>query len=273
MFKILPKFTNFNLFGWLGSNTDTTNSSLRFKNASSKSNTYKILKKTPVKYKNGTGYIKTTTKREKSNQDALKINTDITDNEKSPLGHYEYTINKSTATINYGYIETYLPQRRNGLGEILRLSSIIEFIENGIKTLDIGSYPDAIPFHLKCRLKPNLTTSYITLKILNNIKNNPKVQPYYRQMSEKLIIKIENENSVSLSKGSKKFVNEFIESYIKQHLHNWQDTKIRPFLPMELTESRIKQFANFYNKLFKKHGINYKIWSKYHTKNILHKKS
>ena len=86
-------------------------------------------------------------------------------------------INKSNATIKYGYIETYLPQRRNGLGEILRLSSIIEFKENGIKTLEVESYPNAIPFHLKCRLKPNLTTSYTTLKILNNIKNKPKVQP------------------------------------------------------------------------------------------------
>lgn len=79
MFRILPKFNNFNLFGWLGSNTDNTNSSLRFKNVSSKSNTYKILKKTPVKYKNGIGYIKTTTKKEKSNKDTLKINTVITD--------------------------------------------------------------------------------------------------------------------------------------------------------------------------------------------------
>lgn len=259
MFRILPQFNNFNLFGWLGSNTDNTNSSLRFKNVSSKSNTYKILKKTPVKYKNGTGYIKTTTKKEKSNKDTLKINTVITDKKKSPLGHYEYTINKSTATINHGYIETHLPQRRNGLGEILRLSSIIEFKENGIKTLDIGAYPDAIPFHLECRLKPNLTTSYITLKILNNIKNNPKVQPYYHQVAEKLVKKIENKNSASLDKDTRKFVNKFIEGYIKQHLHNWQDTKIRPFLPMVLTESRLKQFAGFYNKLFKKHRINYKI--------------
>ena len=104
-----------------------------------------------------------------------------------------------------------------------------------------------------------LTTSYITLKILNNIKNNPKVQPYYQQVAEKLVKKIENENSVSLGKDTREFVNKFIESYTKQHLHNWQDTKIRPFLPMVLTESRLKQFAGFYNKLFKKHGINYKI--------------
>lgn len=73
MFRILPKFNNFNLFGWLGSNTDNTNSSLRFKNVSSKSNTYKILKKTPVKYKNGIGYIKTTTKKEKATKTHLKL--------------------------------------------------------------------------------------------------------------------------------------------------------------------------------------------------------
>lgn len=259
MFRILPKFNNFNLFGCLGSNTNNTNSSLRFQNVSSKSNTYKILKETPVKYKNGTGYIKTTTRKEKYNKDTLKINIAITDKKKSPLGHYEYTINKSTATINHGYIETHLPQRRNGRGEILRLSSIIEFKENGIKTLEVESYPNAIPFHLKCRLKPNLTTSYITLKILNNIKINPKVQLYYHQVAEKLVKKIENEHSVSLGKDTREFVNKFIESYTKQHLHNWQDTKIIPFLPMVLTESRLKQFAGFYNKLFKKHGINYKI--------------
>ena len=259
MFRILPKFNNFNLFGWLGSNTNNTNLSLRFKNVSSKSNTYKILQKTPVKYKNGTGYIKTTTSKAKSNKDALNINTIITDEKKSKLGHYEYMINKSNATIKYGYIEAHLPQRRNGLGEVLRLSSLIEFKENGIKTLEVEAYPNAIPFHLKCRLKPNLTTSYLTLKILNNIKNNPKVQPYYLQVAEKLVKKIEKENSETLNKDTMKFVNKFIESYTKQHLHNWQDTKIRPFLPMVLTESRLKQFAGFYNNLFKKHEINYKI--------------
>lgn len=259
MFRILPKFNNFNLSRWLGSNTDNTNSALMFKNVSSKTNTYKILHETPVKYKNGTGYIKTTTSKANSNNSALNINTIITDEKKSQLGHYEYMINKSNATIKYGYIETHLSQRRNGLGEILRLSSLIEFKENGIKTLYVEAYPSAMPFHLKCKLKPNLTTSYETLKILNNIKNNPKVQPHYLQVAEKLVKKIENENSISLDKDTREFVNKFIESYIKQHLHNWQDTKIRPFLPMVLTESRLKQFADFYNKLFKKHGINYKI--------------
>lgn len=260
MFGIFPKLHNLNLFACLRKSVpNNETSALKFKNVSRQSDTYKILKETPVNYKNGTGYIKTTTSKAKSNKDALNINTIITDEKKSKLGHYEYMINKSNATIKYGYIETHLPQRRNGLGEILRLSSIIEFKENGIKTLEVEAYPNAIPFHLKCRLKPNLTTSYITLKILNNIKNNPKVQPYYHQVAEKLVQKIENENSVSLGKDTREFVNKFIESYTKQHLHNWEDAKFRPFLPMVLTESRLKQFACFYNKLFKKHGINYKI--------------
>ena len=259
MFKILPQFSNFNLFGRLGRNTDNTNSPLRFKNVSSKSNTYKILKETPVKYKNGTGYIKTTTEKEFDSKDTLRINIVITDKKKLLLGRYKYTINKSTAIINRGFIETYFPHRRSGLGEILRLSSIIEFKENGIKTLDIDALPDAIPFHLRCRLKPNLTGSYLTLRILKKIKNNPKVQPYYHQVAEKLFKKIKNENSELLDNYTRKFVNKFIENYTKQHLHNWEETKIEPILPMVLTESKLKQFAGFYNKLFKKHGINYKI--------------
>lgn len=259
MFKILPKFSNFNLFGRLRSNTDNTNPPLRFKNVSSKSNIYKILKETPVKYKNGTGYIKTTTREEIDNKDALRIDVIITDEKKLLLGRYKYTINKSTAIINRGFIETYFPHRRSGLGEILRLSSIIEFKENGIKTLDIDALPDAIPFHLRCRLKPNLTGSYLTLRILKKIKNNPKVQPYYHQVAEKLFKKIKNENSELLDNDTRKFVNKFIENYTKQHLHNWEETKIEPILPMVLTESRLKQFAGFYKKLFKKHGINYKI--------------
>lgn len=260
MFGIFPKLHNLNLFACLRKSVpNNETSALKFKNVSRQSDTYKILKETPVKYKNGTGYIKTTTSKEKNNKDTLKINIAITDKKKSPLGHYEYTINKSTATINHGYIETHLPQRRNGLGEILRLSSIIEFKENGIKTLDVEAYPNAIPFHLKCRLKPNLTTSYETLKILNNIKNNRNVQPYFRQVAQQLAQKIESKNTVSFDKETKQVVNKFIESFVKQHLHNWEDAKFRPFLPMVLTESRLKQFACFYNKLFKKHGINYKI--------------
>lgn len=66
-------------------------------------------------------------------------------------------------------------------------------------------------------------------------------------------------NTISLDKETRKIVNKFIESFTKQHINNWENAKFRQLLPMILTESRLKQFADFYNKLFKKLGINYKI--------------
>lgn len=53
-------------------------------------------------------------------------------------------------------------------------------------------------------------------------------------------------------------VNKFIESYIKQHLYGWKEAKFND-IPMILTSDKIKQCAGFYNKLFKKHGIDYQI--------------
>lgn len=259
MFRIFSRCQNFNLFrNFWNRTTLTSTPDLRFKDVLSQSNTYKILQKTPFKYENGSGYIRTSTNSTKS-PNALRINTEITDKKHSILGFYEYTINKSTETTNHGYIETAKTKRRNGLGEILRLSSLIEFKENGIKTLELEAFPAAIPFHLKCKLKPNLTTSDKTLKILNDIKNNPNVSPYYSKTAELLAQAIELKNTISLDKETRKIVNKFIESFTKQHIHNWKNAKFKQLLPMILTECRLKQFADFYNKLFKKHGINYKI--------------
>lgn len=260
MFKIFPKFHNFSFFRNRQKNIQNAiKPELKFTNVSYKSNSYKILNETPVNYQNSTGYIQTTTTLIEDRPQALQINSIVTDDKKETIGFYEYIINKSTATINNGYIETKSPKRGRGIGEILRLSSIIEFMENGIKSLDIEAFPSAIPFHLKCKLKPNLTGYSQTIKILKDINENQNVQPYYRQKAKELTEKIEQENSVILKDKTKEIVNKFIEKFIKQHLQNWDAAKFQWYLPMSLTDSKLKQFADFYNKLFKKHGINYQI--------------
>lgn len=236
-----------------------TDRALKFQNVAYKSKTYKILKKTPITYKNGEGYIYTFYKKPKYQDEAIDISTVIKNNKNSKIGYYEYTLNKSTNTINNGYIETVLHERRNGIGEILRLSSIIELRENGIKNIDIEALNRAVPFHLKYKFKSNLTTKDYTLKILENIYKNDKVLPYYKQKAKELIHKIEPTKTISLDKEIGKIVNKFIENFVKQHTHNWKQTNFLLNLPMKLTETELKQFANFYNKLFKKHGINYKL--------------
>ena len=55
------------------------------------------------------------------------------------------------------------------------------------------------------------------------------------------------------------FVNQFIENYINKNLSNWQDAKFSENLPMELSINKINENAEFFNKLFKKHSIDYTI--------------
>lgn len=87
---------------------------------------------------------------------SAKINSHAKDKHNNLLGKYDYLIDNQDRTINYGYIETSHSNRRRGIGEILRLTSLIMLKENNLNTIKLEAFSEAIPFHIKYKFSPDL---------------------------------------------------------------------------------------------------------------------
>lgn len=190
---------------------------------------------------------------------SANIETRITDKYKNEFGAYYYTIAPNSKNIENGYIQTKINQRRKGFGELMRLASLIEFKENNLKTIDIDAFPEGLPFHLKYKFKPNITKKSDGIRILEEINRKNAIAIYDKKKFKKLFLLISQEKSKTISEENQISLNKFVENYVKQNLHQWRKAKTVTEIPMILTDKMVRQFADFYNKLFKKHGIDYKI--------------
>lgn len=212
----------------------------------------------PIKVKYGEEKAKISVYLKKTCGNIAKINSNIKDNHNNRLGIYEYLIDSLHRTINSGYIETSRSNRRKGIGEILRLTSLIMLKENNLNTIELEAFSEAIPFHFKYKFSPALDSKENAVSILSDIKYNPFVSNSFREKAKQLIAQIIPDD-MFLSLKNRHDVNQFIENYIKNNLSNWQDAKFSENIPMELSINKINENAEFFNKLFKKHSIDYTI--------------
>ena len=153
-------------------------------------------------------------------------------------------------------------QRHYFLGEILRLASIIQMLENKIKTFSIKSKETAIYFHSKYKFQPSVTAFHDRDKLLKTIADDKS--PDFKDLSQRAKIfteQIKNilsgEKQRSMCRPANELIKEYItralsEKNIKQHQFGWT-------MDMTLTEETIKGNKDFFNALFAKHGIDYKI--------------
>lgn len=258
MFKIFTPIRNCRFFNKTQSAPVLVPTKINFRNVKDAQNSYVTHNPIAVKYGNSIGTLKTEITHSDKNKQSLVFNSYVFSSNNEKIGGYKYKINKQDEMIENGYIETKLCHRRQGIGEIMRLASLIELKENNIKGIDIYAISTAIPFHLKYKFKPNITTKKDALTTLGKIENNQVAQDWHKKTAKNLTKEIKNIHYSILNTKLAERVNNFIESYIKQHLYGWKEAKFDD-IPMILTSDKIKQCAGFYNKLFKKHGIDYQI--------------
>lgn len=135
-----------------------------------------------------------------------KFKTILIDNKKNIVGINSFKIYENT--FKGCNMNTLLNKNIHiGLGEIMRLTSIIELIENNLKKIQILSLSEAIPFHLKYKFKPINFGS-------------------------------ESTNQIFFPKDKLTFDKDLL---------------------MELSVINIKNNKSFFNNLFVKHKINYRI--------------
>jgi len=146
-------------------------------------------------------------------------------------------------------------------GEILRLTSIIEIMENKLKNFIIHSKNTAIYFHSKYKFKPAITAFEERNQALTAIIKN-KTAGYEEIVSkaEELLKIAQSDNSGETQRRLCVDTNKLLEEYITKVLSEKDGVKHHPFnwgMQMVLTDKSIINNREFFNNLFRKHGIDY----------------
>lgn len=200
-------------------------------------------------------------------KDEDKLKTILIDKNNNVVGTNSFRINDKT--LHGHRIDAYSNGKHKGLGEIMRLASIIDVIENNLRKIKIFSLNEAIPFHLKYKFRPEILTYDSMMDILNRIASieEPSIKEFSQKAGE-IFADIFINGAINNEHNYYTELPNFIISYVnktKQENLPWNRTALsagmnfKEDLPMTLTNKDIKENKSFFNNLFEKHGINYKI--------------
>lgn len=196
-----------------------------------------------------------------------KLKTILTDKNNDVVGVNSFKINDK---VLHGHrIDAYSNGEHKGLGEIMRLASIIDVIENNLGKIKIFSLNEAIPFHLKYKFRPEILTYDSMMDILNKIASikEPSMKEFSKKADD-IFADIFINGAINNEHNYYTELPDFIVSYVnkmkEEHLP-WNGTassagmNFKEDLSMSLTIKDIKENKSFFNNLFEKHEIDYRI--------------
>ncbi len=223
----------------------------------------KLLNPLPVKLKTDTATVQVGNAMDSYSQFATYVNK----KKYTEMGRHTFDIENNI--LDGIEMDTWDKFQGNGIGEIMRLVSVIETAENNLKGISAISLSRAVPFHFKYFFRPDFSNSINSAaisqqgnieKILTQIANNEHSESCTKEKAQ--ILNKFMQNSGLNPEFVQKF-DEFLTGYIKENLHRWDKTGFFPenklTVPMSLKSETIRQNAGFFNELFKKHGIDYTI--------------
>lgn len=200
-------------------------------------------------------------------KDEDKLKTILTDKNNDVVGVNSFKINDK---ILHGHrIDAYSNGEHKGLGEIMRLASIIDVIENNLGKIKIFSLNEAIPFHLKYKFRPEILTYDSMMNILNKIASvkEPSMKEFSKKADD-IFDDIFINGAINNEHNYYTELPDFIVSYVnkmkEEHLP-WNSSlssagmNFKEDLSMSLTIKDIKENKSFFNNLFDKHEIDYRI--------------
>ena len=197
------------------------------------------------------GPLKIQSEKIRKGRYAIRINT------KS----YPGIANESFCMTNndiYGVsVKTSEPHRGQHLGEISSLATIITMLRNGLKEINLFSLDSAILFHSKYKFEPNITEARPAVVILKQIQCS-KIEDFKTKAQKILVDFKENKNEEELCRATNKLMSEYIaktQTTAKSNPNFYRYMSV----DMQLTKENILKNKDFFNALFAKHDIDYKI--------------
>ena len=162
-------------------------------------------------------------------------------------------------------IRTEMDQRRKGLAEILRLGSIIEMFENNCPSIRILSLDTALKFHTKYKFRPILKTDKEIKGAVELMKattaGNVKLLPIAEKLDRYEQESVDTAGfSILSSMQRRKKVNQIFTDFLKNVTENKIDLYSQlNGVEMILEKEDVLANKKFFNGLFSKHKIDYKV--------------
>lgn len=196
--------------------------------------------------------INVTTSKEKHKKYTISVGT----TDRPRLSKEDFYIYPKHQELYGTNIKTHANYRRQSLGEISRVASIITMLENKLNRIKIFSLGDALVFHHKYKFEPNITERSDAIRILRQIMQS-KFKEYY-DAAQMILVKSTNldqdysELCTKTNELTKQFLDDIITNkrYDNRTFEHWN-------LDMVLTKENILNNKDFFNNIFKKHHIEY----------------
>lgn len=192
------------------------------------------------------------------------IRTELKNQFGKTMGFELLTFNKEEKKGTGAVIEVEKEYRQKGFkfGEILRLSSIIEILENQIDEFEIHSKPSAIFFHSKYKFEPAINRfderDSALLSIIENSKEGfEEIKEEAEGLLEVSYRKKDPETQRQLCKDTNALLKKYIEKI--QKTEYYKNFPFKCGMRMILTRNEILKNREFFNSLFINHRINYRI--------------
>ena len=151
-----------------------------------------------------------------------------------------------------------------GVGSLLHLNQIITMVENNIPKIKLFALGSAIQFHSKFKFKSDFDKAaeikdFIVKELfLNSEHRRAEELNNVRNMAKKWFAAINEGQSADIQLGNE-ILNEYIKVVDDKKLY--LTDKYNPIQGMEmvLTRQSVNKNKDFFNKMFKKFGIDYQI--------------
>lgn len=150
--------------------------------------------------------------------------------------------------------------KNQGVGSIMHLTHIISMLENQIDKIELYSMGNAIFFHSKFKFEPDISsfediTDFLVKEIL--LKRSKDTR-FTKTISDTYNLFSNTSQKDKIEQGNK-IIYDYLQTVNKLKLNNDDNFSIINGFDMVLTKDKVLQEKEYFNKLFKRFGIDYQI--------------
>ena len=205
--------------------------------------------------------------KEKKGKFYTSINKGILNN----LSQNEFSIDLKNKTLEDETMRVFdINDRKKGYGAIMHLNNIIEVLENDLEKIELFSLQEAILFHAKYKFQPKVKNYEDIRDIMFCIsQKNCDNFPELKKITQKAANFFDSLFFMTMFDDKNKNIiqeaNDIIQEYFdminskKLSISEQEYYALNTSIDMFLTKDRILKNKDFFNKLFEKYNIDYKI--------------
>ena len=178
------------------------------------------------------------------------------------IGASDLTIEPKKILYNSNMDVFCRSNRSQGAGTAMHLAGIMTMLENGLEKLKLFSLGQAVHFHSRFKFEPKIRElSELEDLVETNIVSHKGIGMVddIAQRAEEWLF---NDTGATVRKRKiegNKLIDEYLQTVLRNKYYEYDEFNMTSGFNMELTKKKILENADFFNKLFERFGIDYKI--------------